>query len=147
MRRRKYRSPMARRPHHPPIAVAVAARPLPSVRWLLLLAWALLLALVLPRFAKAEPAPAKATLALGARGAVVQVQTPVDAEVLVAWGLAPNAARTLRSAAGTDHRIALQGLEPGRIYVYRVYVNGMPLTPPTPFRTAGETPVSAPLRI
>jgi len=141
VRRRTYRSPMSPRPQRRPIAVAVAARPVPALRWVVLLALALLLALVLPRIAAAAP-----TLELGRDAAVVRVDAPAEAEVQVVWGLAPNAGRVVRSTGGA-HAVALRGLKPGRIYVYRVYVNGAPVTGPVPFRTPGAAPGATPVHL
>ena len=137
MRRRTYRSRISPPPRSKPVALAIAARPAPSVRAIVLLAIAALLALVLPRLAGAATRAVEPELQVGEGVAVVHVETPDDAAVLVEWGLAPNVSRVVRSA-GTDHDLALTGLEPGRVYVYRVLVGGQVVTPPTPFRTAGE---------
>ena len=144
MRRRTNRSPTTLPTRRKPVALAIAARPAPSVplRLIVLLAVALLLALVLPRLAGAAPLAAAPELQMGDGVAVVHVETPDDAPVLVEWGLAPNVSRVVRSS-GTVHDIALTGLEPGRVYVYRVLVGGQVVTPPTPFRTAGAVKVPA----
>lgn len=147
MRRRTHRSSTPVSPRRRAIAVAVAAeRPAFPLRTVVLLALALLLALVLPRLAGASPSLVTTpALELGATAAKIHVETADDARVLVEWGLAPNASRVVRSSGGTSHDLALNGLEPGRIYVYRVLVNGRVVTPPTPFRTAGPVPAAAPL--
>lgn len=139
--RRNRRSPMPHPRRKEPVAIAIAAtRPAISLRMVGLLALALLLALLLPRLAGAAPAP---TLEIGEKAALVQLETEADAQVVVEWGLAPLANRTVRSGGGTDHQLALVGLEPGRLYVYRVWVDGRAVTGPVPFRTEGEVPVAA----
>lgn len=147
MRRRTHRTPMPVSPRRRAVAVAVAAeRPAIPLRAVALLALALLLALLLPRLAGAAPSLTGApAMELGAGAARIHVETAEDAQVLVEWGLAPNAARVVRSSGGTSHDLALVGLEPGRIYVYRVLVDGRVVVPATPFRTAGAPPAAAPL--
>jgi len=108
-----------------------------------LLALALLLSLVLPRLAAASDA--RPAVELGEGVARIHVETNADASVVVVeWGLAPNLSKVARSSGSKVHDLALQGLEPGRIYVYRVVVDGKVVTPPTPFRTAGEVPAPQP---
>jgi len=141
VRRRTYRSPSTLPTRRRPIALAIAARPAPSIRAVVLLALALLLALVLPRLAAAAPL-ASSAVQVGEGVARVHVETAGDAPVLVEWGLAPNASRVVR-ASGGSHDFALTGLEPGRVYVYRVVVGGQVVTPPTPFRTPGVAPIAS----
>ncbi|WP_373047471.1 hypothetical protein [Vulgatibacter sp.] len=149
MRRRTYRSPTPVPPRRKPVALAIAARPAPSLGAVVLLGLALLLALVLPQLAGAKPAAvAQPELQLGEGVARLHLETPTDAPVLVEWGMAPTASRVVRSSGGTSHDLVLKGLEPGRIYVYRVIVGGRVVTPATPFRTPGAVPATgAPLSI
>ena len=137
-RRRRSQMPAPHPRRKEPVAIAIAAtRPAVSLRMVALLALARLAVWLLPRLAGAAPAP---KLEIGNQAAVLQLETAADAQVVVEWGLAPLARRTVRSS-GTDHQLALIGLEPGRLYVYRVWVDGRQGGGPTPFRTAGEVPV------
>lgn len=147
MRRRTRRSPAPMPRRREPIVVAkTAQRPAISIGLVVLMALALLLALVLPALANARPAAklaAAPAVELAGSVARIHVETQADAPVAIEWGLAPNADRVVRSPAGTSHDLHLSGLEPGRLYVYRVVVDGVAVGAPVPFRTEGPVVVPA----